>query len=1130
MSIVISKIMKKFILALLFSVTTCSVSIAQLANGSTAPNFTATDINGVSHNLYNLLDQGKTVYIDFFATWCSICWNYHNGAAFKNLWNTYGPPGTNEAYVFAIEAFQPSNTNCLYGSAGCNNSTKGNWTTGVPYPIIDNADIGAMYLVQGYPTIYCICPDRKVYVTGSLNVTGLWNARFNSCVNTIQVVATTVQDIICSGTSTGAIDITPTGGIPPYTYLWSNGATTQDLANIAAGTYTCTVTGGGSATKTTDPIVVNNPPTALSLTQTAATLATCNSTGATVTVNAIGGWGSYNYTWSTGQSSATATGLTSGNYTVTTSDNKGCTTTLSATIAPTVLPSVNIAAPAVINCAQNAVQLNGTGSSSGAGFTYLWTSANGGNIVGSNMILNPTVNMPAVYTLLVTNTATACTNTATATVTSNTTPPVAVATTPGNLNCTTAQLQLNGAGSSVGSNFTYNWTTSNGNIAAGQNTLLPIITSAGVYKVCVTNTVNGCTATANATVVQSPPISPTITLQNNINCNGGNNGSAAVTATGGVGAYSFLWSNGSTANAASGLSAGNYTATVTDTETCTAIATVTLVQPTLLTATATATGQTSVGVNNGTATVTPVGGTPAYTYFWNNGATTNTISNLAPGTYTVTINDANSCTTAQTVVVNLVNCSIAAQLVATNASCSNLANGTITPTMLGGAAPFTYAWSNSGTTATISGLAGGTYTVTVGDIAGCTTLATATISQPLPMLINITTTSQTMVGQNNGSATAASNGGTPNYSYLWNNGSPNPSINNLAPGIYTVTVTDANGCTASKTAIVSGINCTAVAQTSVTNATCFSANDGAVMAIVIGGMAPFNYLWNNGSTTQILMGQAVGAYSVTVTDIAGCQAIATATIAATDILSPILTCPNDIIVCPNSGAVNFPIPTATDNCSLASNLPQQIGGLSSGSVFPLGTTIQSFRVADASGNMAACSFKVTVTSLVLFENIQTTPSINNQNNGSIDITVSGGTTPYTFLWTNSAGQTIGTTEDINNLVAGFYAIKITDLNGCTFFNAIEVKAVTASTEPAWLSGVSIQPNPTHDIARIVFASYPTENVRIAVLDAGGKTWLTHNSSHQQVDLDCTHLPEGLYWVVFGTADGLGVRKLVVGRH
>ena len=200
-----------------------------------------------------------------------------------------------------------------------------------------------------------------------------------------------------------------------------------------------------------------------------------------------------------------------------------------------------------------------------------------------------------------------------------------------------------------------------------------------------------------------------------------------------------------------------------------------------------------------------------------------------------------------------------------------------------------------------------------------------------------------------------------------------------------------------------------------------------------------------------------------------------------------------------------------------------------GSVFPLGITVQSFRISDASGNMAACSFKVIVTSLVLFDQIQTTPAVNNQNNGSIDITVSGGTAPYTFLWTNSAGQPIGTTEDINNLVAGFYAIKITDLNGCTFFNAIEVKAVTSSTEPAWLSGISIQPNPTNDIARIVFAAPPTETVHITVTDADGKTWLMHTSSNQQVDLDCTPLPEGLYWVIFSTEDGVGVRKLVVGR-
>jgi thiol-disulfide isomerase/thioredoxin len=133
---------------------------AQLADGCIAPDFNVTDINGNTWHLYTILDQGKTVFIDISATWCHPCWLYHTSGALENLYNQYGPPGTNELMVFMVEGDANTNTACLYGPTGCNNSTQGDWVTGTPYPIIDDASIATAYQINYFPTIYMITPDR----------------------------------------------------------------------------------------------------------------------------------------------------------------------------------------------------------------------------------------------------------------------------------------------------------------------------------------------------------------------------------------------------------------------------------------------------------------------------------------------------------------------------------------------------------------------------------------------------------------------------------------------------------------------------------------------------------------------------------------------------------------------------------------------------------------------------------------------------------------------------------------------------------------------------------------------------------------------------------------------------------
>ena len=132
---------------------------AQIAPGAIAPNIVATDINGNNWNLYDLLDQGKTVFLDVFATWCGPCWSYHNSGALDDFYNQYGPDGTNEIMAFMIEGDGSTTMADLQGTGG---NTVGNWITGTPMPIIDNSGIASDYQIRYFPTIFMICPDRIV--------------------------------------------------------------------------------------------------------------------------------------------------------------------------------------------------------------------------------------------------------------------------------------------------------------------------------------------------------------------------------------------------------------------------------------------------------------------------------------------------------------------------------------------------------------------------------------------------------------------------------------------------------------------------------------------------------------------------------------------------------------------------------------------------------------------------------------------------------------------------------------------------------------------------------------------------------------------------------------------------------
>lgn len=411
--------------------------------------------------------------------------------------------------------------------------------------------------------------------------------------------------------------------------------------------------------------------------------------------------------------------------------------------------------------------------------------------------------------------------------------------------------------------FTYSWAPSGG--TGFKATGL----AAGTYTVTVTDA-NNVTTTATAVITEPTAVSGTIS-QTNVTCNGSNDGSAAVVPSGGTAPYTYLWSDSSTAASTSNLAPGSHSVTITDANGCTATQSFTITEPTILTAVNG--GQSDVtlyGGNDGSATVTASGGTAPYTYLWTNGATTATASGLVAGNYTVTVTDANGCTATQTFVIAQPIPLMVQSLSQTNVSCNAGNDGTASIVAIGGNAPYTYLWSNGATSASVSNLVAGTYSVTVTDSTGNTITESFNITQPNAIVGTISKTDITCNFASNGTATVSVTGGTAPYTYFWSNGMTTATATNLNVGNYSVMITDANGCTATSTVSISQPSALVVTPSS-TNITCYGLNDGTASVAVTGGVAPYSYLWSNGQVGNSLSGLSQGTYLVTITDANGCS-------------------------------------------------------------------------------------------------------------------------------------------------------------------------------------------------------------------------------------------------------------------
>lgn len=635
-----------------------------------------------------------------------------------------------------------------------------------------------------------------------------------------------------------------------------NGCTTSSTTSVTALTVPPAVTVGGGTYTCTDPVVVIQT--------------TTDATNPSFVWAGPGGF------TSTQQNPIVNV---AGDYIVTVTDGiTGCTATRTAVVFANNNPPGATAISGAITCVVNSVVLTGTSNTAGSAFA--WTGPSG----FSAAVNNPTATTPGVYNLLVTGTN-GCTSTATTTLVQNTTPPGAVLAPAGNLNCNNATINLIVTSTANPANLNHVFTRPNGIQDTTGTVGLLVVNAPGNYTVQVTNTVNGCISLDTATVVQFNAVGAALTAQSNNTCNGDNTGSVTAVASGGNGTYTYIWSNSATSATLTNLAGGSYTVTISDGENCSATAVATITEPAVLACNVATTPQSANGLADGTATANPSGGTPSYTYLWNNSETTAALTGLLPGFYTVTVTDSKGCTNAQTISISQFDCVVQGAIQQANVRCYGNANGSASVSLTGGNAPFTYAWSNSATTSFVTNLSPATYTVTVTDANNCPVLLSFTITQPDTLVANASATGASGPNINNGTASVNPTGGTGSYSFLWNTGETTANLDSLPGATYTVTITDTNGCSAIQTIEVETGNCNLATSFLVVNPACFGKAAGQATIVLTGGTNPFAFQWSSGGTAATEDSLAAGDYLISVTDNNGCQIVDSVTIVQPDQLT-----------------------------------------------------------------------------------------------------------------------------------------------------------------------------------------------------------------------------------------------------
>ena len=878
------------------------------------------------------------------------------------------------------------------------------------------------------------------------------------------VISTSPTNVNCNGGNNGAVNVTVTGGTSPYYFGWTSGQTTQNISNLVAGIYSVAVS-DANACNAASSASVTQPAAALNASLAVTNVKCFGGNNGALNLTVTGGTSPYSYTWSNSATTQDLQSLTGGTYRVTITDYQACTAVVSAPVAqPSAAVTASLTDSNVSCFAGDNGSINLTVAGGTSPYTYNW----GGGITSQNR-----TGLSAGTYVVTVHDANACIAIASSII-SQPASAIAISAVTDKVSCfngNNGSIHLTVTGGTAP--YSYNW-------AGGINTQNRTNLVDGNYVVTVTDN-KGCSATSLANISQpQSALGASIAGQTNVNCFNANTGAIQMSVAGGTAPYHYHWTDGATTENRNNLAAGSYHVTITDNNGCSAIDSVRITQPrAALGATAQATNISCFGGNNGAIALTVTGGTPAYSYYWAGGVTTQNRTTLLSGNYSVTVTDQHGCEATASAYVSQPVSGISITKAVTPATCYNSANGTILVNAQGGVSPYSFVWAGGIASQGRSGLAAGSYTITVSDANGCSTTSTIVLTAPDSITLTHTQTNPLCYGAQNGKIEVNATGGTPAYHYVWNTGAVTPQITNAAGGNYTVTVTDANGCTGGLTGLVLTQPAQIYVAVSAISGSCASNATGQLNAVVTGGSSPYHYAWSDNKATANISGLPAGNYAVTVTDANQCTQTANAV----------------VNTYPGVSGNGFTHPLACQNAKgeitmqvTSGNAPYTFkwsDGDTTQDLYNVHPGTYTVTVHDANG----CSFDTTFTieNLNSF-NVHASGGGTIVLGGSVELNATGdGSNQTVYSWSpgaslsciicpNSMAQPVETT---------IYTVVGTDTNGCVASDTVSVQVIEDHT--IWVPN-AFTPNGdgNNDVFKVYGNKAGIHSIEVKIFDRWGE--------------------------------------------
>jgi gliding motility-associated-like protein len=935
----------------------------------------------------------------------------------------------------------------------------------------------------------------------------------------------TSNDATCFGVCDGDATITPVGGTPAYTYEWLDvtatpvvGGTNPGVVNLCAGSYTVQVTDLNGCTSGQQPVVINEYPEITA--NVFSNDATCGASDGNATVFALGGNPPLSYQWTDnllvpigGATSSVSPNLPAGTYFVIVTDISGCSATFQADISnipTTTLTWDAVNHPTCFGAADGSLEITTTAVS--PPLSYTW---NPGGIITED----PTGLTAGLWTLQITD-ALGCINFYDTTLVDPAEIIITPTVTPSDCGLCNGEIDLVVAGGT--GTLTTIWNNGmNGSPITGL--------CSSTYQAQVTDQ-NGCQVIESIDVPNNAGLTATAAITA-ITCANACDGSVLVTGVGGTPPYSFLWlHDNSTSDTQSGLCAGSYFVQATDASGCIYSLEVVMADPAPIEATEVIVNP-SCGLADGSITVTSSGGILPHTYSWDTGPIVSAITNLNAGVYTLTITDAAGCTMDFVYPLSNSDAPIAV-LTSTDLLCNGVCDGQIDTTSVTGGTPgYTFEWLDGNgatlgiTTPLITALCAGDYTLQTTDNLACVSFETITITEPDTILLNpLFAVNPACAGICDGQLVSNPIGGTLPFTFLWDDADAQTTItaDSLCDGTYNLTVTDANGCTSSQSGAVVEPPIITVVTDSIVDATCWNSDDGGIYITVSGGTPGYTVEWISEDLADTLtVEDPVNLYPMdyylTITDTNGC--VLMDTMSVDTLISVLAFVGNDTTVCLGDSAYLY----GYSNIDPLASLTWWDTTFATG----FGTTNTMAVPTDAPGvfmyilvaNYLGCSHADTVVvTVVEAAAVDAGPDVEMfaQQTELIGGNPTSSGTNDTYNWSPSDFLTDSTSANpsiVKPTDGGFYFVTVTDSNGCTAIDSMELILRPDIVIP---DGISPDGNGLNETWILDFIDlYPSVSISINVYNRWGEPLFTADETYQDdwggTTAKGKRLPAGTYY-------------------